>query len=169
VNITLVLLTILTDGRLWKSWVWICCILFLSSVISLSAWHNKAERVCIRSLLNIFSVYVAMVTDCNKMKTVNIITFRNLWDFLQYFDISMLTEFSQFFLLKKVLERKEGPKIQSERGGVSCTNTRKKLRNIVPAWVVLRNYFVNGALVHSITKIPLNLVYKTVFSCLHLW
>jgi hypothetical protein len=44
------------------------------------------------------------------------------------------------FVLKKVPDRKEWPKIQSERGGVNYTNARRKKRfqNAVPACFLLR-------------------------------
>jgi hypothetical protein len=62
---------------------------------------------------------------------------------------------SAIFLKKrKVPECIEWPKIQSESGGVSYTNSgEKRFKNAIPSCVLLRNKFWNGVLAHSVTKI----------------
>jgi hypothetical protein len=59
-----------------------------------------------------------------------------------------------FLKKKKVPERIEWPKIQSEMG-ISYTDFRGKFRNTVLGCILLRKNFQNGVPACSITKIPL--------------
>jgi hypothetical protein len=74
-----------------------------------------------------------------------------------------ISKSSVIFLLNKLAERKEWPKIRLEKGGVSYTSARKKRAwNSIPACILLRKNLQNDVLMHSVTKIPLSKSHKVL-------
>jgi hypothetical protein len=74
--------------------------------------------------------------------------------------------YSASFLLKEVPERKEWPKILSEKSGVSYTNQGKKSRDAVPACVHLRKNFRKGVPSQSTPGyVPSNLAISNFAFC----
>jgi hypothetical protein len=93
-------------------------------------------------------------SNCTLSKLSNFLLLPWTWCLLNL-QYTAYTYTQRCFLIKRVLERTEWPKIRSERVCLSYTGVRKwRFWNTIPV-CVLRNNFWNGILVHSNTKIPL--------------